>query len=170
MATAPGVGLEPTTFRLTVGRVCQLSYPGPLRSRPVIGRVGAECSDPGFDFRVARRAEQDALRGLLTSVRERQPKAAVSEREGLRRGVDVVEVQRRGGAVVTAEDARSSCRRDQRLLDPAPAGDHGVRTTLQTPDAATVAAPGERRPAVTCAVGFDDAAVAASSGEIRREA
>jgi hypothetical protein len=26
---APGVGLEPTTFRLTAGRVYQLSYPGP---------------------------------------------------------------------------------------------------------------------------------------------
>src|SRR5437867_9649922 len=31
VSEAPGVGLEPTTFRLTAGRVCQLSYPGPRR-------------------------------------------------------------------------------------------------------------------------------------------
>ena|ERR1039458_7637676 len=39
---APGVGLEPTTSRLTAERVCQLSYPGsgyPASSGRGLGRI-----------------------------------------------------------------------------------------------------------------------------------
>ena len=69
---APGVGLEPTTSRLTAERVCQLSYPGSgdpgqtgslgaIVRRPICLR---ERDEPGLDLGVTIRAEKYALAHL----------------------------------------------------------------------------------------------------------
>src|SRR5215207_1385571 len=65
-AEAPGVGLEPTTFRLTAGRVCQLSYPGSIElpgtgQLDVHSRASFDCGVPSLYLGMTVGTEQDAL-------------------------------------------------------------------------------------------------------------
>jgi hypothetical protein len=66
---------------------------------------------PGLDLAVAVRADEHALRGLGAVGRKRLA-ARAGHAEGLRRGIDVVEVQVDDTAVVAADGAAAA-----RLLD-----------------------------------------------------
>ena len=64
-----GVGLEPTTSRLTAERICQIELPRtalPRTDRP--GSFG-DGSDSSLDFRMAVGAQEDALGRLGPGLR-----------------------------------------------------------------------------------------------------
>src|SRR4051812_34697626 len=98
---APGVGLEPTTFRLTAGRICQIELPRNELSRTDLDRLGPrQCSDSGLDFSVAVRAQQHAFPCLFERAVQGAGDAPVGNRERLGGRLDVMELQRDERAVI----------------------------------------------------------------------
>src|SRR3981081_3790438 len=98
---APGVGLEPTTSRLTVERICQLSYPGSCY--PGRGPGAQHCTrsirlsqhdDAALDLRMAVGAEDHALLFLGPQGGDRRRGSPGVDFVALARRFDVVEVQR----------------------------------------------------------------------------
>jgi len=77
--------------------------------------LGNQVTEAHLDLGMAVRAEQDALRRLVTLGRDAQRRAA-PEREALRRGIDMMEVQRSQAAVIAAESAATTGLVDEQPL------------------------------------------------------
>src|SRR5438105_4958052 len=129
---APGVGLEPTTSRLTAERVCQLSYPG--SGYPgLTGRLGGivrrrrdrrESDESGLDLGVTIRAQKDALTRLCLQPLERHGGTPCIHFVALQRGLEVVEVQGSHVPVIPTYATRPSRLLHQDLLHSPPSARH----------------------------------------------
>jgi hypothetical protein len=113
-----------------------------------IGRSGSrKSSDARLHFGMAVAAEEDALARLLAGLPERPREPSTREREGLRAGVDMVELERADVLAVAAELTRASEFGDKGFLDLAPTlADRCCAAALAT--MTSVGAQSERRPAV----------------------
>jgi hypothetical protein len=137
----PGVGIEPTTSRLTAERICLIELPRTvlcLRATPDKVAASGDFDDTCLHLRVAVGAKQNALCSLPPDYLERPSDAASGEPELLFLAVAMVKLERADPPVVPADLAATAGLPDEDLLQPAPPTRHGFRATSE----ATVRAPG----------------------------
>ena len=150
------MGLEPTTSRLTVERICQIELPriaeNELRRTPR-PPLGCDAHDTCLDFGMAVSAEKRTFRRLRSRFRKRSGDAGVPQRELLAGGIQMVELERPDMPGVAAEHTGSPVFGDQSLLDPPPTVAHSLR--VAPPAAIPVAPAMESRHTVMNAVHLD---------------
>ena len=133
LSKTPGVGLEPTTSRLTAERICQIELPriglprkgvGDCTTLYVSGILPYEPDDSRLNRGVAVGAQEYTLARLECRLRDRPCHASVAEREALLGRHKMVELQSGNASVVPTSLARTPGAFHEQLLDPStPAGD-----------------------------------------------
>ena len=129
---APGVGLEPTTYGLTVRRAANCATRD--RARSTLDKRG----DSALDLRMAIRTEQHAFRRFGAHGGHRLGESPHPQRKGLDRWIEVMELERADVAVVSADRAAATGLLDEHPLHTPPAGGDALRSALGATQPVTV--------------------------------